>query len=130
MKNFIIYLISGVVAGVFGGMGMGGGTLLIPLLTVFTDVDQHVAQGVNLLGFIPMAIIALIIHVKNGLVVKKGLVWLILPAAVLGGASGFFAKNVESQILKRIFGGFMILLGIFLVVQYVVEYLKEKKEKN
>ena len=52
--------------GIIGGMGMGGGTLLIPLLTLAAGVEQHLAQAINLMSFVPMSIVALIIHKKNG----------------------------------------------------------------
>ena len=59
--EYLWYGIAGVLSGVLGGMGMGGGTLLIPLLSLFYSVGQHTSQAVNLISFIPMAIVALII---------------------------------------------------------------------
>ena len=65
----LLYLIlAGIISGIIGGMGMGGGTLLIPILTIFLAFEQRSAQAINLLVFIPMALIALIIHIKNKLV--------------------------------------------------------------
>ncbi len=113
MKDFIIYLICGLCSGVPAGMGMGGGTLLIPILTIFCGVKQHVAQEANLISFIPMAIIAVIIHFKNGFVKKKGLLELIVPAALFAVGAGFLAKLVDGMVLKRIFGGFLILTSAF-----------------
>ena len=66
--EYVWFGVAGVLGGVLGGMGMGGGTLLIPLLTIFYKVSQHTAQAVNLISFIPMAVVALIIHIKNKLV--------------------------------------------------------------
>ena len=63
--QILIFVGIGVVGGIIGGMGMGGGTLLIPLLTAFTSLDQHYAQAVNLLAFIPMSVVALIVHIKK-----------------------------------------------------------------
>ena len=56
MQIFLLIL-AGIVGGIIGGMGMGGGTLLIPILTIFLDVEQKNAQAINLVAFIPMAII-------------------------------------------------------------------------
>ena len=61
---FFLFLLCGVAGGVLGGMGMGGGTALIPLLTVFCGVEQGVAQGVNLLSFLPMSVLALTVHAQ------------------------------------------------------------------
>ena len=75
-------IISGVLGGLLGGMGMGGGTLLIPLLTIFCGLNQHLAQAINLIAFIPMAVVALIIHIKNKLVDFKGVLYIILPGVL------------------------------------------------
>ena len=66
------YLLAGLAAGVLAGMGMGGGTLLIPLLTLALGVGQQDAQGVNMLAFLPGAVLALWIHKKAGRVTLKG----------------------------------------------------------
>ena len=57
---------TGIAAGVLGGMGMGGGTLLIPALTTIFGVDQKLSQAINLTAFVPMAAVALFIHAKSG----------------------------------------------------------------
>ena len=62
MKLILIGLFSGIIS----GMGIGGGVLLIPFLVLFNDVSQIDAQGVNLVVFIPVAIIALLTHRKEG----------------------------------------------------------------
>ncbi|MGN0134608.1 MAG: TSUP family transporter, partial [Anaerotignum sp.] len=56
----------GFFSGIISGMGIGGGTILIPALLFLTGIDQHQAQGVNLIYFIPTAITALITHQKKG----------------------------------------------------------------
>jgi len=60
----MLFLI-GLVSGIVSGMGIGGGTILIPALVLFAKPDQHIAQSVNLIFFIPTAVVALIIHIKN-----------------------------------------------------------------
>ena len=123
--DFLWYGLTGVLGGVLGGMGMGGGTILIPLLTLIFGIGQHQAQALNLLGFIPMAVIALIIHFKNKLVDYKN-VWLIIVSGLVFCALGsFIAKQISSDVLKRIFGGFLILLSVF----QMITGLKEKKDK-
>ena len=111
--DWIWYVISGVLGGVLGGMGMGGGTVLIPLLTIFNGVGQHTAQAVNLIAFIPMAIVALIVHVKNKVVNFNKVIFIILPGIISCIVGCFLAKNVTGELLKKFFGGFLILLSIF-----------------
>ena len=113
----------GFCSGIISGMGIGGGTILIPALLFFTDITQQQAQGVNLIYFVPTAITALITHQKKG-----NLDWKTArPLAVLGlagaAAGAFLAVSLESEILRRIFGGFLFLMGLS-------EIFKKKERKN
>ncbi|MCI6443686.1 MAG: sulfite exporter TauE/SafE family protein [Clostridia bacterium] len=122
MLKIILLAVSGIAAGVLGGMGMGGGTILIPLLTIFFNVGQKEAQAINLVAFIPMAIVSLAIHIKNKRVKKEGLLWIIVPAVLTSVGGGFAAQAVNGEVLKRIFGGFLLLLS---VVQFFSEEITE-----
>ena len=107
----ILYIIFGIIGGLLGGMGMGGGTLLILMLTIGLSVLQQTAQFINLVAFIPMSALALIVHIRNGYVVKKRIFYVIVPALVFAVAGSFIATVVSAAILKKAFGGFLILLG-------------------
>lgn len=122
MIKIILLALSGIAAGILGGMGMGGGTILIPLLTIFFNVGQKEAQAINLVAFIPMAIVSLAIHIKNKRVKKEGLLWIIVPAVLTSVGGGFAAQAVNGEVLKRIFGGFLLLLS---VVQFFSEEITE-----
>lgn len=128
MEIFLLILF-GAIAGVLGGMGMGGGTLLIPLLTIFLNIDQHVAQGINLLVFLPMAIVALIFHFKNKLVeVKK--TWVMIICAVASSIGGaFLSFSLKSEQLRIYFAIFLIVLGIFQFVSIFI-FRKNFKQKT
>lgn len=113
----------GFCSGIISGMGIGGGTILIPALLFFTDITQQQAQGVNLIYFIPTAITALITHQKKG-----NLDWKTAkPLAVMGlagaAAGAFLAVSLESELLRKIFGGFLFLMGLS-------EIFKKKERKN
>ena len=73
--TIFLYVLFGFIAGIFGGLGMGGGTLLIPLLTIFLGLDQKLCQGINLVSFLVMALFSLIIHYKNGYIVTDKIVF-------------------------------------------------------
>lgn len=123
MWRIILLVLAGIAAGALGGMGMGGGTILIPVLTIFFDVEQKQAQAINLVAFIPMAIASLIVHVKNKRVETRGILWIIIPATVLSLAGSMVAQAINGEILKRIFGGFLLLLS---VAQFFSEEINEK----
>ena len=111
--RFYLFLISGIIGGLLGGMGMGGGTLLIPILTLLCGVPQGVAQGVNLLSFLPMSLIALTVHAKSGRLEKRGLLWITAPALVFSGLLAFAAAYLPSAALRKGFGFFLIILSVF-----------------
>lgn len=98
--------------GVFASMGLGGGMVLIVYLTVFAVFSQLAAQGINLVFFIPIAIISLVLHTKNKLVEWKKAV----PAVLWGTAaviiSAWLANRIEQSLLSKAFGIFLILMGL------------------
>ena len=93
MELFIMILAS-FVGGLIGGMGMGGGTLLIPLLTLFTSLSQQMAQSMNLLSFIPMSIVATVFHIKNKLIEFPYLL-LSIPALISSVLGSILASCVD-----------------------------------
>ena len=121
---FLWYSLAGVLGGVLGGMGMGGGTILIPLLTIFFNVKQHSAQAANLVSFLPMATISLIIHIKNKFVVFRNSLFIIVAGIVTCFAGFYLAKSMSGDLLKRVFGGFLAGLSVF---QFITS-IKMKKE--
>ena len=123
--EYVLACVLGAFCGVFGGMGMGGGTLLIPLLTIFYSTKQHTAQAINLIGFIPMAVVALIIHIKHKLIRFDNVVVIIISGAITCVAGCFLAKIMSGNLLKRCFGGFLVGLSIFQFVD-ALNYEKNK----
>ncbi len=108
MLLFIIGLISGII----GGMGIGGGTILIPSLVVLTELNQQQAQGTNLLVFIPTATVALLTHVKNrniNIGVAKPLILTGLIGSYVGSN---IAINMSPATLKNAFGIFLFIMGL------------------
>ena len=108
----IAALLAGLLSGIIGGMGLGGGAVLIIYLTVFRDVEQLKAQGINLLFFIPIALVAVIIYA-----LKKQIKWRItLPVAaggIIGAAGGFFLTDIiGGGLTAKLFGGFLVILGV------------------
>ena len=61
-------IIVGFISGIISGIGMGGGTILILVLSLFMGVEQHIAQATNIIYFIPTSIIAVIISSRQKLV--------------------------------------------------------------
>lgn len=119
MALFLVGLISGIVS----GMGIGGGAILIPSLIIFANPPQHIAQSVNLLYFIPTAIVALVIHVKNKRIDFK----IALPIIIFGLFGAYIgsklALNLSGPVLRKWFGAFLLIIGI-------IEMLRKTKPKK
>lgn len=127
--NFLWYALAGFFGGIPAGMGMGGGTVLIPLLIVFLNVAQHKAQAVNLITFIPMAVVVLILHIKNELVEIKNILWIILPAVIFAAGTSVLASVIDGDVLKKIFGGFLILLSVVQFFSQKISRIAENRLK-
>lgn len=110
--SFYLYLILGFVGGIPAGMGMGGGTVTIPLLVLLGGVEQKIAQCANLFSFLPMSLGALKTHAQNKLLKTQGVLWIILPALIVSVLGALLAGLLPSQILRRAFGVFLIGLSV------------------
>ncbi len=125
-----VIIIVSALGGIIGGMGMGGGTLLIPLLTLAAGLEQHLAQAINLIAFVPMSIIALVIHKKNGYVFFKTALPITFTA-LLGAIGGSFAtRYAGGYVLRACFGAFLIVLGCFQTGKAVYSKIKEVKARR
>ena len=102
----------GLVTGVLSGFGVGGGTLLMIYLTTFANVAQQAAQGINLLYFLPCSAAALVSHFKHRLVERS----VAIPAILAGVAATLLAAHLatalDTALLKRLFGGFLLIVGV------------------
>ena len=123
-------IIAGIIGGIIGGMGMGGGTLTIPILTIFLSYAQLSAQGVNLIAFLPMSIIALIIHIKNHLVAFKQTWLLALVGCIFSLGGALLANNISNAVLKKLFAVFLIGLAIWQIVEMIKAKKKKSEEEN
>jgi len=103
---------AGFISGMISGMGIGGGVILIPALTLLLGFEQKTAQGINLLYFIPTGAVALWVHFKNRSVeFKTG--WPIAAFGIISAVAGaFLAGIIPSAILRRIFAFLVIFIGI------------------
>ena len=111
--SFYRYLLLGVLGGIPAGMGMGGGTVTIPMLVLFGGVEQKIAQSSNLFSFLPMSAGALSTHAKNGLIKTQGIWLVICPALILSLLGSFFATSLPSDVLRKGFGVFLCALSFF-----------------
>lgn len=125
MKEILI----GAVSGIFSGIGMGGGTVLIVLLTIFVGLEQHIAQATNLIYFIPTAISAIIVNYREKNIDTK-LAKMISFYGVIGAVIGaIISVNTDVQKLRKIYGIFLAIIAIHEIYTLIKEY-KLNKNRN
>ena len=125
MKEILFGLISGIVA----ALGMGGGTILILLLGIFTNLNQHIIQGTNLIFFIPTSSMAIFMNIKNK-TIKYKLAFTIIISGLIGSFIGSKISFMISNILlKKYFGIFLIFIAIFEIYSFFSQYILTKKRK-
>ena len=115
--SFFILTLLGFLGGIPAGMGMGGGTITIPLLRLVGGIEQKIAQSANLFSFLWMGLPALAAHKKNGLLSGEGVLACALPAAIVSLPGVFLATFLPSKVLGKAFGLFLIGLAIYTVVK-------------
>ena len=102
----------GALSGVIASMGLGGGFVLLIWLTLHDGMPQRQAQGVNLLFFLPIALISVVMHLRSGLIDKR-LVFAMIPGGVAGAVLGALASQmVGNDILRKIYAVFLLFFGL------------------
>ena len=127
-------IIIGIVSGIVSGTGMGGGTILIFLLSFILGIEQHVAQATNLIFFIPTAIVAIIVNLKNKNIDVK-LAILISIFGILGAIIGAnISINIDVTVLRKCFGIFLAIIALNEIYSifklYIKPYKNNKKKKK
>lgn len=112
LESFPFLIIIGTILGFLSGLGIGGGSLLILWLTFVLDTDPLTARSMNLLFFIPAALAATFLHLRQGKIKIRPL----LPAIAAGCISAFLFSRISTvintEILKKLFGIVLLSAGV------------------
>ncbi len=123
-------ILIGIISGIVSGTGMGGGTILIFLLSYMLGIEQHIAQATNLIFFIPTALMAIIVNFKNKNIDIKAAI-LISVFGILGAIIGAnISIHIEVGILKKCFGVFLAIVTINEIYSIFKLYGKSYKNKE
>ena len=123
----MVEVLIGIISGMISGTGMGGGTILIFLLTSICGIEQHIAQATNLIFFIPTSIVAIIVNIKNKNIDLK-LAIIISIFGILGAIIGAnIALSIDVSYLRKAFGVFLAVIAINEIYSIYKRYKKEKR---
>ena len=125
----MIEIFTGVISGIVSGLGMGGGTILILFLSLFLDIEQHIAQATNLIYFIPTAISAIIVNYRNKNINAKLAIYVSLCGIIGAIIGSIISVNIEVGILRKLFGIFLIFIAIHEIYTLWKEAKKTKFSK-
>ena len=112
MTDWLIAALAGAVTGVLSAFGVGGGSLLLIYMTGFAGLAQDLAQGINLVYFLPTAAAALPAHFRNGCVEKKVLLPAVCAGLICSALAAWAATALDVELLRKCFGGFLIVIGL------------------
>ena len=106
---------------------MGGGTILILLLSIFLGLNQHTAQAANLVFFIPTAVTSVFIGIKNkNINIKES--WIVLVAGIIGTIiSAKLSSKMNVELLRKMFGIFLLIIAIYEIYSWYKTYVKKEK---
>lgn len=110
--NYVMIGVASFAAGFVSALGLGGGGILVLLLTVFLQMPQTQAGGINLLFFLPVAAVSIFIHVRNHYIHYK-FALKCAPFGVLGAWLGVYvAGKIQPGYIIKAFAVFVLILGI------------------
>jgi uncharacterized protein len=105
-------VLTGAVSALFG---VGGGIVMVPLMTIVLDLSQHTAEGTSLLVIVPTALAGVVAH-RRRLRVSLRHVTLLAAGGILGSFAGAsLALGIEGDVLGRMFGGLLTLVGLGMI---------------
>ena len=105
-------LVVGTVLGFLAGLGVGGGSLLILWLTMVLNVDHPTARSINLLFFLPAAVVACFFRWRQGAIPWKVIFPAILSGCLAAGIFSWLGTSLDLELLKKCFGGLLIVTGL------------------
>lgn len=116
--GYLTLVAIGLVAGTASGLlGIGGGVILVPALTLLVGLDVHKAVGISLATIIPTAISGTLKHYSAGNVDLKVVAFIIVGSVAGGYLGATLSQHLPSLVLRRIFGGFMILVALRMLIK-------------
>lgn len=112
LNSWPITLLISTVLGILAGLGVGGGSLLILWLTLVLDVPYPEARITNLLFFLPGAILATALRIKER-AIPINRIWPSILTGCIGAVLAFYiGRQIDLSVLKKLFGGLLLVTGI------------------
>lgn len=112
LESLPVTIIIGSLLGFLAGIGVGGGSLLILWLTLVLGMEHSDARIINLLFFIPSAIIASLFRWKQGRLEFHKILPAVISGCICAGLFSFIGRQMDLDILKKLFGILLLATGV------------------
>lgn len=112
LESLPFMVLLGTLLGFLSGIGIGGGSLLVLWLTLVVDTPVETARVMNLLFFIPSALIACFFRWKQGILDIRQVLPAIVSGCICAALFSWLGTHLNTSLLKKLFGGLLVLTGI------------------
>lgn len=112
LDNIGFMLLIGSVLGFLSGIGVGGGSLLMLWLTLILNMEHNVARNINLIFFVPSAVIASLFRWKQGNLDIPKLLPAIIGGCVSAAILSVVSRQLDMDVLKKLFGVLLLITGV------------------
>ena len=112
LESIPVVLAVSTLLGFLAGIGVGGGSLLILWLTLVLGMEQPQARVLNLLFFLPSAIVACLFRWKQGKLPLKKILPAIAAGCIAAAIFSLLSTRFDTSLLKKLFGGLLLITGI------------------
>ncbi len=116
--NIFLYILLGVVAGIFSGLiGIGGGIIIVPVLVLVFGLSQHTAEGTTLALMVPpIGLLAALTYYKQGFVDLKIAAFICVGFFIGGLLGAKFAIGIPETVLRKIFGVVLLAVSVKMIL--------------
>ena len=111
MVEWMLPFLAALGTGVLSSWGVGGGTLLLVIMTLFLNVGHREAQAINLLFFLPTAAAGLFFHKEKGFLDRESFRRTAVPGVIASLAGAALSMTVDVSLLRKPFGIFLLYSG-------------------
>lgn len=112
LESLPVMIVIGSVLGFLSGLGVGGGSLLMLWLTLVIEMPYGAARTINLLFFIPSAIIASLFRWKQGALDFKKVLPAIVGGCISAAIFSTISRHIDITLLKKLFGILLLFTGV------------------
>ena len=112
LDSFTFCIVIGIALGFLAGLGVGGGSLLMIWLTMILGIGQSTARSINLLFFIPSAVIASIFRIRHKSLPLKSIFPALLTGPIAAATATWIGFQINTEILRTGFGILLLFTGL------------------